>query len=87
MDIYQATCYLGKQLFHKTEKKNKKQKTLKQKKKQIKQNKAKNKLKKGLIFFLLIDEKIMIMFFFLIKYTFIDCTHLMCVCNSICGKR
>lgn len=72
--------------FTRLKKQNKKQKTLKQKK-QIKQNKAKNKLKKGLIFFLLIDEKIMIMFFFLIKYTFTDCTHLMCVCNSICGKR
>lgn len=88
MDIYQATCYLGKQLFHKTKnKKTKNKKHLNKKTKQIKQNKAKNKLKKGLIFFLLIDEKIMIMFFFLIKYTFTDCTHLMCVCNSICGKR
>lgn len=63
-----------------SKKKTKKNKnTLTKKTNKTKQNKAKNKLKKGLIFFLLIDEKIMIMFFFLIKYTFTDCTHLMCV--------
>lgn len=52
MDIYQATCYLGKQLFHTTEKKNKKQKTLKQKKTN-KTKQSKKQIEEGInIFFI-----------------------------------
>lgn len=50
MDIYQATCYLGKQLFHKTKKT--KQKTLKQKKTN-KTKQSKKQIEEGInIFFI-----------------------------------